>query len=136
MSENNNNISGSLEACKACLRKYFIFRAALLVWSTADVFQPVLIRTMRVETIQLVPYFSDQIYGMSLLRYTQRQTPSVHACRKSIPSDRLDLEMQSYQGKHQRFQILDEVIEDPQTFRILGFRDIDERANLSGLIRG
>ena len=44
--------------------------------------------------------------------------------------------MQSNQGEHQSLQILDEVIEDPQTLWVLGFGDIDEGANLGGLRSG
>ena len=43
--------------------------------------------------------------------------------------------MQRYQRKNQRLEILDEVVEDAETFWICGFCDIDERTNLCGLDR-
>jgi hypothetical protein len=51
----------------------------------------------------------------------------------NIPSNGLDLEMQSYQREHQCLQILDEVVEDTQSFGVLGFSDIDEGTNLGSL---
>ena len=41
--------------------------------------------------------------------------------------------MQCYQGEYQRLKILDEVVKDTQTFRVLRFCNIDERANLGSL---
>ena len=47
--------------------------------------------------------------------------------------DRLNLEVQSYQGKHQCLQVLYEIVEDAQAFRILRFGNIDEGPNLGCL---
>lgn len=44
----------------------------------------------------------------------------------------LDLEVQSYQGEHQAFEVLHEVVETPQTLRVTGLIDIQEGAGLGG----
>ena len=54
-------------------------------------------------------------------------------CPVTLPLNRLDLEMQSYQGKYQSLKVLNEIIEDAQALRILRFGDIDERTDLGGL---
>jgi hypothetical protein len=50
-----------------------------------------------------------------------------------LSSNGLDLEVQCYQREHQCLKILNEVVEDTQTFRVLRLCDIDEGANLSRL---
>jgi hypothetical protein len=69
--------------------------------------------------------------------FAKYETPysHCHSPSKIISSDRLDLEMQCYQGEHQRLKILDEIVEDTQTFRVLRFCDVDKRSNFSSLNR-
>jgi hypothetical protein len=45
--------------------------------------------------------------------------------RQFHSSDRLDLEVQRYEGEDKRFQVLDKIIEDTQSLRIVGFSDIN-----------
>jgi hypothetical protein len=65
--------------------------------------------------------------------YNAIRLNSVHSSILSL--DGLDLEMQRYQGEHQRLKILDKVVKNTQTFRVLRFCDIDERANFGGLLK-
>ena len=47
----------------------------------------------------------------------------------------LDLEVQRDQAEYESLQILNQIVEYAQAFRIGGLGDVDERANLSGLER-
>lgn len=49
--------------------------------------------------------------------------------------DGFDLEVQTYERKDQRFQILYQVVEDTQAFWVLGLVNIDQRADLGGFER-
>ncbi len=49
--------------------------------------------------------------------------------------DGLDLEVEPYQTEDQRFQVLHQVVEDPEPLRIGRLRHINQRANLSGLTK-
>ena len=42
------------------------------------------------------------------------------------------LEMQRYQREHEGLQVLHEIVEDAESFRIGRFLDVDEGANLGG----
>ena len=81
------------------------------------------------------PLFPGQLYGIPFSAHMLRHTPQFRALPNILSSDGLDLEMQCYQGEHQRFEILDKVVKDTQTFRVLRFCNIDERTNLGGLSR-
>jgi len=53
--------------------------------------------------------------------------------RGNTNSNRFYLEVERNQREHQRLQILDQVVEDAETLRVLGLSDIDHGANLRGL---
>ena len=57
-------------------------------------------------------------------------------CRENcLASDRLDLEVKRNETENQCLQILHKVVEDTETFRIRGLRDVVDGADLSRLLR-
>ncbi len=50
-------------------------------------------------------------------------------------SDGLDLEMQGDETEHQRLQVLDQIVKDPQAFRVRRLGHVVDRANLGSLGR-
>lgn len=78
-------------------------------------------------------FLSWQTLWYSLLCTHVTPYSSIPCLPNILSLDGLDLEMQCYQGEHQRFKILDKVVKDTQTFRVLRFCNVDERANLGGL---
>lgn len=48
-------------------------------------------------------------------------------------SDRLDLEVESYETENERLEILDEIIKDPETFRVGRVGNIIDGANFGSL---
>lgn len=46
---------------------------------------------------------------------------------KLISLDGLDLEVETNEGEHQAFQVLNEVVEEAQTFRVLRLIDVEQR---------
>lgn len=74
-----------------------------------------------------------QFYGIP---FGVQATPYATTVSSSLafrPSNRFDLEVQSYQREDQCLEILHKIVEHTQALRVLGFGNIDEGTNFSGL---
>lgn len=52
--------------------------------------------------------------------------------RGNVCLDRLDLEVETDEREHQTFQVLDEIVEETEPFRILGLVDVQQGADFRG----